>query len=525
MSAVRRVRNFLDSLGFFRAQWDSLPAGGFRVTPGNRAVVASESIAVPAPLVLDSLSGTGAAPRLYDAGDIGRRVSALGRRMAEKGYPYARIAVAIRGRELLAARPAGDSLTIIYQVYPDSRCLFGTPVLTGATATRQKVLLHDMAVGRGAPFDIRKVEETVEALKQRPYVVYAASGKPVIEPETMRGPGDSAASRDAEFVTVPIVVEDRAGLGVEGALGYNSREGTRNALQGDLTLSFLNVFHAGENASIQYAGDRTYQKFAMEAVKPWLLGRRLAASAAFGMETHESSYGFISGEAKLLSELQRRWQAGILLKGSETTLESPADSLGNSTPRTWHYYGADFLLSRQREQPAAGVFSSELSLATGGGVADRKRAYTRSHVDFTGGIHLPVSARMATRLRLVSKHLITSEDTLVAAELYRVGGYRSARGYMDYEFAFRTAAYGQLEWLYYFSPSGAAFIFLDGGFGFERSITRVHWGERTEFLGYGVGVRVPARLGTLTLVWARNKDDDKSLGRVHVAVSNNNAPE
>jgi hypothetical protein len=96
---------------------------------------------------------------------------------------------------------------------------------------------------------------------------------------------------------------------------------------------------------------------------------------------------------------------------------------------------------------------------------------------------------------------------------------------MENEFAFRTAAYSQFEWLYYFSTMGSAYIFIDGGFGFQRSITRVHWGERTEFMGYGVGIRVPARLGALTLEWARNKDDAKSLGRINVAVCNNNAVE
>jgi hypothetical protein len=68
------------------------------------------------------------------------------------------------------------------------------------------------------------------------------------------------------------------------------------------------------------------------------------------------------------------------------------------------------------------------------------------------------------------------------------------------------------------------YLFTDNGFGFERSLTTVRWGDRTEFLGYGAGIRIPARLGILTLEWARNisEGDKRSWGRINVKISNNN---
>jgi hypothetical protein len=116
-------------------------------------------------------------------------------------------------------------------------------------------------------------------------------------------------------------------------------------------------------------------------------------------------------------------------------------------------------------------------------------------------------------------HMITDEETLVDAEMYRVGGYRTARGYLENEF--RTVAYDQLEVLHYFRARASAYIFCDNGFGSAGSLSRTNWGQRTEYLGYGLGVRVPAKLGTLTLEWARNLRDTKSLGRIHVQVNSN----
>ena len=86
------------------------------------------------------------------------------------------------------------------------------------------------------------------------------------------------------------------------------------------------------------------------------------------------------------------------LKATETTLDSVvgADTLTN----TYRYYGADFLLGRTGEPLRDGVFSSELSLAVGGGVAERERNYSRSDVEFTTGVHAPLWSHQAVHLRL-----------------------------------------------------------------------------------------------------------------------------
>jgi len=39
-------------------------------------------------------------------------------------------------------------------------------------------------------------------------------------------------------------------------------------------------------------------------------------------------------------------------------------------------------------------------------------------------------------------------------------------------------------------------------------------------LGYGVGIRLPVKIGEMALEWARNKDDGRGLGRVHVGFRN-----
>ncbi len=512
------VRDFLDSLGFFHARMDTLPRKHITVTPGGRALVASENISGIAAATIDSIPAFDC-PRRYDAGEIRERVAEIGRRLAEKGYPFAGISVSIEPLSGDSTPLLRDSLAITFFVKPDRRCLFAAPRLMGAKSTKQQLLLHDVLVKKGEQFDVRKIEGTQEALTRRQYIACAAAGKIAALPDGMRERNDSAALRDIEYIVVPFLVKDRTGLGIEGALGLNTQQGGAIFLQGDLRLSLLNLFHSGERAQLLYAGDRTYQKFHVEASKPWLFGYPLMASVSLGLEVHERSYGYLSGEAAASTEIQKSWNAGLCFKGSETTTDS--------TGQSWQYFGAELLLSRLREPLRDSALSSELALAAGGGIAERERNYTRSHVEFTGGIHVPVWNHQAFRLRVISQNLVTDEKVLGDPEMYRVGGYRSVRGYMENEpgFAFRTVEYDQLEYLYYFSARGSAYIFLDNGFGFKQSLTRVRWGDRTDFLGYGAGIRIPAKVGTLTLEWARNRSDTKSFGRINVKVSNNNVIE
>jgi outer membrane protein assembly factor BamA len=508
------VRNFLDSLGYFSALWDTLGPGQFQVVPAQRALIITESFIGAPSGTIDSLQNFNL-PVKYNAAIITQRTAEIGRRLAECGYPFARVTVTISSFHNGARTPTRvcDSVIIIYRIDPDRKCLFASPRLIGSLKTNRAMLLRDIKVRKGDIFDIRKIEASGEALRQRNYIDDAAIGTIAVEPEAFRDKSDTTVVSNAEYVSVPILLRDRTGLSMDGALGFSSRQDDDLLLQGDLKISLLNMFHRGEDASLLYAGDKTYQKFHCGIVKPWLLGFPCDGSAAFGLEIHERAYGFLEGETRLTVKVGDRWSTGLGMEGTETTLDSVSQS--------WHYAGVYLIMSTVDCNLHRGLFGTELKLDAGGGIAGRDRSYTRSHVDFNAGLHIPLFRNQAVRLRVATMHLITDESTLVDAEMYRVGGYRTIRGYGENEFAFRTVAWDQLELLHYFSAKGSAYIFLDDGFGFTGSFSRVEWGQRTELLGYGIGVRIPAKLGMLTLEWARNMQDIKSLGRINVQVGNN----
>jgi len=135
-------------------------------------------------------------------------------------------------------------------------------------------------------------------------------------------------------------------------------------------------------------------------------------------------------------------------------------------------------------------------------------------------LQIPLTKRWAVAGRFAGKTIIAQPaDTLRPAELYRVGGYNSLRGYADEEFSFKTVAIGQSEFLLYFSQEGSLYVFADGGIGYGPQ-DQFTIPSATKMFGYGLGIRIPSKIGNAAIEWGRNYQDTKSLGRIHISVMN-----
>jgi hypothetical protein len=491
------INHYLDSLGFFQATWDTLSRDSIRIIPGQRSQIVSESFAGVDSSVLSSF-GAEIFPYPYDAGKIRKRADQLSRLMADNGFPFANVTINLK------KHVEQNTLAIEYLVFTDQTCHFAAPFFYGPFVTSEKILLKDFSARQGQIFSMQKVINSEKRLRRRPYIRNVTLSTPQID--------TSYDQREAIMVTVPVFIEDHSGVGLEGTAGFTASHESKPALYGNLMLSLINVFRSGESALFEYAGEKNRQQLKIEFSKPWLLNLPLTLDGAMELEVLKDQYGFLSAQMALFSEIGTWWRIGIGANVSEATPRN--DSLGEHGT----FYGADFILAALPQETGKGLFSRELIIKSGSGIARKEKNYSRTRIEFLMGTHLPLFSWQAIRLRLVSKHLITKEQNLIAAEKFRVGGYNSVRGYPDNEFAFRTLVYGQLEYLMYFTGAGAVYIFSDGGVGFEQKIELN--GNYGSMLGYGLGIRLPSRIGIMTLEWARNFMDQKNLGRIHIRFQN-----
>ncbi|GBU22473.1 hypothetical protein R80B4_02382 [Fibrobacteres bacterium R8-0-B4] len=452
-------------------------------------------------------------PLYYDSRTVGRALYAISKTLSDGGYPYNKIWMSIPVNPDAdpdsgggAAGDSAVSVTIRIKVDPGERVCMGRPLIAAA-GKRPGLYYRDVSFTPDAPYNAASVDAAVRRLSSRPYVKSAAAASPVIIE-------DAPKCRDSMPVAVAAVsVTEKRGMEAEGALGYESgRGGSGGNLSGRINLSFINMLRGGESIDLSYTGTETAQRLKSAAAYPQAFDLPFDLGGSVGVEVEDGGYGYIGGDANASVDIGTRLRCGVSLSASETV---PPDSAGGP----YAFYGADVFLELRRVQWERGAVVPEFSVKTGSGAARRERSYARSKAEASVGIHYPVFENYTAAGRVCAKSLFTEEEYLPPAELYRTGGHGSLRGYSEDEYAFRSVAYSQIELLYYFDRAGSVYIFTDGGIGFNvNDLSRLSTADAEKLLGYGIGLRFPSRLGTVSIEWARNINDGGSLGRLHVGV-------
>lgn len=517
--------NLLDSLGYFNSHTDTIAEDTIIIDIGNRSFVDTILVQSDYPLIIDSVLSL-RFPIPYDAGALQSVAGKTLTFLAQRGFPFAKLSIAISDAtsndtalDTVNIGISGKHLTIQFIVDTEKRCVFDSPLFFGDFKTREKIIIRDIVFSRGKPFNIRKIETSQKRLMSRYYIEYVDVISPGIISDSQDTPtGQTATPEDFEAdpvdtVAVPFVIKDKSGMGVDGAVAYNSDV---KSLSGLLNLTMLNILHRGEALSLYYRGEELLQQFEVEISIPYPFTWPLFCSGSFGLEIEKDSYGYLQGEFKVLTQLKGLWQAGVSVKGHETTVK-----VNDSSWISWNFYGVDLILQRQVEPYRAGILSREFSMRTGTGIADRTHGkFSRWSFDFSAGSHIPLFKRQAFLGKVATKAITSDErDSLHQTEKIRIGGYRNVRGYAENYYPFKAVAYLQTEYHYYFNPTGSVYIFIDGGAGFLEQIS-LNADDRTDVLGFGLGIRVPVKFGTFSLEWARNYEERKGLGRIHVRFRN-----
>ncbi|MBD3242792.1 MAG: hypothetical protein GF331_19525 [Chitinivibrionales bacterium] len=503
-----RAAHVFDSLGYFAPESDTV-SDTIVLTNGPRARL--EGIVVcPVPvddtLELPALPPT---PRPYDAGEVVRFGNDVLRACAAAGYPYASLELSLRPPDSLVST-ADDGVVVTMVVHPDQRHAFGPAVFRGTKRTKARQLQKDVRFRPGDVFDRRLVEETERRLTARDYIDSVRALPPEVEPVT---DDTNASNTRLPRVVVPFEVRERSGVGLDGAIGLEVGDREETRLTGTLDFTLLNTFGVGERASLRYRGERGMQRLAIGLGKAYIGHVPVFASGSFQLELVEDQYAHLAGDINMAYELTSLWRVGAGLSAQENTV------IADSLSATWHVYGVDFSLERPGSLWRRQHVSRSLYVGAGLGFADRGgREHTRWTAEFSADIHVPLGRIQGLGGRIVSKNLFTDEQELTPAEMYRVGGHESIRGYAAEQFAFRNVVYSQIEYLIYFGRAASAFIFIDCGLGFEEGLELDS--DYTALLGYGLGVRIPVRIGSATIQWGRNIDDHRGLGRVHVRITN-----
>jgi outer membrane protein assembly factor BamA len=495
-SSETGILRYLDSLGYFSRSVQHF-ADTTIITAGESWRLSSVRVFADSDILIDSINRI-ILPQPYNASIVNSLVRQVVNYFCCRGYPYASVSVHIDTVGI-------QSVGVLCEVTKGNPCVFGLSRFIGAKKTWPSLLAADVSWVPGSVYDVRAVRESEERLRTRTYIATVTAGQPAVVPASQGV--DTIPTHTV--VSVPFVIVEQSGLGVDGALGFQSNDDKNAQLSGEATLSLLNAFGRGEEASVYFRRDNTLQLFSVSLRKPRLLLLPVTVSGKFGLEIQENDYGFLSGEATIDWELRRLWHIGFALNGHETT-ESGASV---------QYAGVDVMAGKSVQAPGKGILTRDMLLRTGSGAVDRSNGrYYRWKLHIDAGMHMPFAGSWAAVSRLFIRHMSTdAQDTLHETEQFRIGGQEIMRGYGENQFAFNTVAVGQYEQHVYFSSRGSVFIFSDAGIGF-RQYKNFNTNDMISMVGYGLGIMIPVKIGVMSLAYARNIDDGQSPGRLHVRV-------
>lgn len=513
--------HLLDSLGYFAPSIDTITKDTIIIEVGNRSVIDTILIQSGYPFAIDSIRSL-RFPTFYDAGTLQSFAQQALSFLAKRSFPFAKLFISISSNintdttsDTANSGTTGNHLIVQFTIDTKKKSVFDSPLFFGEFKTKEKIIARDIVFRKGQLFDINKVETSQKRLESRYYIENIDVLSPGIVSDSEKTSSGQIAYKKNEVdsidtVAVPFVIKDKSGMGIDGAIGYNSDS---KSLSGLLNLMMLNILHRGEALSLYYRGEELLQLFEVEISLPYPFMWPIFCSGAFGLEIEKNNYGFVHGEFKVLTQLKGLWQAGVSVKGQETTTKIDEFS--------WYFVGVDLILRRQAEPYRAGILSREFNLRTGTGIADRVNGkFSRWSFDFSAGSHIPLFKRQAFLGKVATKAITSDDrDSLHSTEKFRIGGYRNVRGYAENQLSFKAVAYLQTEYHYYFNPTGSVYILIDGGSGFIEQLS-LNADDRTDLFGYGLGIRVPVKFGTFSLEWARNYEERKGLGRIHVRFRN-----
>jgi outer membrane protein insertion porin family len=272
------------------------------VDEGPRLTIASVQLvgirALPEPELRQALALSPGSPWSEYAVDQARRV--LERRYARAGYLAPRIEVASARRE--------GGVDVVYTVDEGTRTRVGRVLVRGLTRTEPRVVLRELPLVAGDPFD---PDALVEA--QRKLALLGLFEAVDVEP--LRPP-------PTPFADVTVTVREGKPWHLSGGAGYSTFEGGR----GFVEAGHDNLFGTGRSLAVRFRLSERAERADLLYREPWLFGTRWQGDADLFRERREEIGYELERWGLALGALRELWPERIRgLRGAVRYLLAEVD--------------------------------------------------------------------------------------------------------------------------------------------------------------------------------------------------------
>lgn len=428
------------------------------------------------------------------------------------GYPFARVF-------LDQVTIQGSAVSGVLIADPMGYFTFDSLQLQGNVKLSQRFLSHHTGIRQGEAFNRQLASRSGDQLSRLPFLRLA--GNPTL---TFRG--------QKAILSVP--VEARKANQFDGIAGLSGSgtEADPYRLNGMLNLMLTNALERGENLSINWQGmGQGTQRLELDISYPYLLSTPLTAGLSFSLHKQDSSYISLSRRPQFsFRSAAHHWITAFADIRSTNVLNPSASQTSAPMDTRTVLYGMQLSGSspsfagnpRQGGSYSLGLAAGNRSIKTKAPssqqpIQDMKPRQSQIMLAVHTELRHAVSNSISLVNRFESRAMLGQQ--LFENELFRIGGFRSLRGF-DEESIF-ASAYGYVSQELRFFTGEMSFASLLFNLGWFEKKTAGHY-QRGWPWGAGAGLNVSTAPGILSVYYVLGKQPDLPFSfrqaRIHVGL-------
>jgi outer membrane protein insertion porin family len=447
---------------------------------------------------------------LLDEGRVRAGMDRVLRFYEDRGYPFAAVALSHVSLE-------DDRARLGFEITEGPKVIIGALEVQGKPITKPEVILRELRVRPGEHYDQRRIDRGMRHLARLSFLER-------VHPLELRyDPQKEAVSLIVEVVEAQA---HRANAVVGYAPGVGADEGFFTGL---VDVSLGNLSGTGRKVQARWERrDPQASEIFLGYEEPWAFGFPVNAGGTFGQK-QRAGYTETAASCFLNFPITERF-SGRLSLGWEQAIPDSAGSWMMSRSASWvggltlGYDGTDGW-----ENPTRGIrLSSSADVCLTRNRATEHSPPSEAEVDRRRyGLNVEYFRSLRRRqvffIGLHGAAVDSPERVLPLSEKLWLGGAHSLRGYREEQFGGIRIGWTNVEYRLLLGPESRAFLFLDGGYVFDRTREAEGAGSaevETFKIGYGFGVRVRSRIGIIGMDYGLGKGDGWMEGKVHVGVEN-----
>lgn len=425
------------------------------------------------------------------------------------GYPYAQVEL-----DSLALDFANSSVTLFLKLSAGPRVTLEFVDFQGNKISQSRLLKRESRLRLGSLYSETRTQQARRRLNQLEYIRTVSEPQIVINEEGKSG------------LLFEVTENKLSRLDIVAGLSPKM-EGETQTVTGLIDLQFLNLFGTGRRGKVYWQRPSSgVQQLALAWRETWIAGTPLYADAAFEQRVEDTlyvtrKYGIrvgvpVSAATEVFAGLSRE----ELLADSATAV-----ALAFVTNQTVLFEIGMAIDTRDHLTNPRGGVRFETTAARGNrttdippaGSAKTKFEQQRATVDVEGNREV-----IPFWIAHVSGHarvLTSDEPRIQAADLYKIGGARTLRGYREEQFLGEQAAWTTLEARYWLGLASRFAFFTDWGAVVNERITDgVSQQVQTVDGSYGLGFRLETGIGVWGIDYGIATSNSPLNGQLHVSL-------